>query len=83
MVTIFRKTEDDGTQETVFVVTLAEGGVLRVSGNKVAAEMLGIPTQPLRLLDGSFVDPKDDPYLYLKKLAVMYSGSRLRAEFVA
>lgn len=83
MVTIFRKTADDGTEETVFTVTLAEGGVLRVSGNTDAAEMLGVPTQPLSLPDGSVVDPEDEPDLYLEKLPVMYTGSRLRAEFVA
>lgn len=83
MVTIFRKTNDEGNQETVFTVTLAEGGVLRVSGNTDAAEMLGIPATPLSLLDGSVVDPEEEPDLYLEKLAEAYSGSRLRAEFVA
>jgi len=82
MVTIFRKTLDDGKQETIFTVTLSQG-VLQVSGNVDAAEMLGIPDQPLSLLDGSIVDPEQEPDLYLEKLPEMYTGSRLRAEFVA
>jgi hypothetical protein len=82
VVTIFRKTLDNGGQETVFTVTLTQG-VLQVSGNVDAAEMLGVPDQSLALPDGSIVDPAEEPDLYLEKLPLAYSGSRLRAEFVA
>lgn len=82
MIVIFRETNDEGDQQTLFTVTLTNG-VLLVSGDVAVAEMLEIPDRPLVLIGGEVIDPKEEPDLYLEQLAVAYSGSRLRAEFVA
>jgi len=83
MVTIFKAVVGDNADVvTVFTVTLANG-TLRVSGNAEVAASLGIPTEPLILLDGETINPEEEPDYYLEKLPYAYYGSRFFAEFIA
>jgi len=70
--------DNDGEQSILFTVGLIAGQPVVVSGNKKAAQVYGVPANPVQGLGGKWVGP-DNGLGYLRTLRFQFTGSRLRA----
>ena len=70
-------TTDDGREVSFTVGLTDDGGLQVVSGDREAAEYLGVPGRPIVGLGGRVVSP-EDPEAYLEALRWQFIGSRVR-----
>ena len=69
---------EDAGQKVLFTVALTKTGRFRISGDKQAAKILGVPNNPI-FGPSEVVDPKENPERYMEILQFEFTGSRIRA----
>jgi hypothetical protein len=73
----FVSVEQYGEQHVDFIVGLVDGRLDVVWGKREMARKLGVPDEPIVVLD--LIDPKAEPERYLENLKYAFGGSRLWA----